>query len=95
VEIVDSANDGPSMKGPAARVPVEPAGRSGRVRFTRRQRRRVMAKMLFIGAGTASFLLSVWLWFVAGDRETGLYVGLWVPSIFSLGALVVSWEGDA
>jgi hypothetical protein len=55
----------------------------------------VLAKMLFIGAGTASFLLSVWLWFIVDDRETGLYVGLWVPSIFALGALVVSWEGDA
>jgi hypothetical protein len=66
-----------------------------RVRLTVRQRRRVMAKLLFIAAGTASFLLSVWLWFVMEDRETGLYVGLWVPSLFSLGALVVSWEGDA
>jgi hypothetical protein len=75
--------------------PVERSRPPTRVRFTRRQRRRVMAKLLFIGAGTASFLLSVWLWFVAGDRETGLYVGLWVPSLFSLGALVVSWEGDA
>jgi TM2 domain-containing membrane protein YozV len=74
----------------------EPVARStGRVRFTARQRRRVLAKLLFIGAGTASFLLSVWLWFIVDDRETGLYVGLWVPSIFSLGALVVSWEGDA
>jgi len=71
------------------------AHRGARVRFTARQRRRVLAKMLFIGAGTASFLLSVWLWFVVEDRETGLYVGLWVPSLFSLGALVVSWEGDA
>jgi hypothetical protein len=71
------------------------APRRTRVRFSARQRRRVLAKMLFIGAGTASFLLSVWLWFVAEDRETGLYVGLWVPSIFALGALVVSWEGDA
>jgi len=68
---------------------------AGRVRFSARQRRRVLAKMLFISAGTASFLLSVWLWFVVEDRETGLYVGLWVPSIFGLGALVVSWEGDA
>jgi len=74
----------------------EPGARStGRVRVTARQRRRVLAKLLFIGAGTASFLLSVWLWFIVDDRETGLYVGLWVPSIFSLGALVVSWEGDA
>jgi hypothetical protein len=68
---------------------------SRRVRFTARQRRRVLAKLLFIGAGTASFLLSVWLWFIVEDREMGLYVGLWVPSLFSLGALVVSWEGDA
>jgi hypothetical protein len=83
---VDSADKVESRSG----VPREP-----RVRFTARQRRRVLAKMLFIGAGTASFLLSVWLWFVAEDRETGLYVGLWVPSIFALGALVVSWEGDA
>lgn len=66
-----------------------------RVQFSQRQRRRVLAKLLFVAAGTASFFLSVWLWFVAGDRETGLYVGLWVPSIFALGALVVSWEGDA
>lgn len=74
----------------------EPGARSaGRVRFTPRQRRRVISKLLFIGAGTASFLLSVWLWFIVEDREMGLYVGLWVPSLFSLGALVVSWEGDA
>jgi len=64
-------------------------------RFSPRQRRRVLAKMLFIGAGTASFFLSTFLWFILDDRETGLYVGLWVPSIFALGALVVSWEGDA
>jgi len=83
---VDSADKVEGRSG----VPREP-----RVRLTARQRRRVLAKMLFIGAGTASFLLSVWLWFVAEDRETGLYVGLWVPSIFALGALVVSWEGDA
>lgn len=71
------------------------ASTSRRVRYTPRQRRRVLSKLVFIAAGTASFLLSVWLWFVAEDRETGLYVGLWVPSLFSLGALVVSWEGDA
>ena len=68
---------------------------SPRIWFTPRQRRRVLAKMLFLTAGTASFLLSVYLWFVLEDRETGLYVGLWVPSLFSLGSLVVSWEGDA
>jgi hypothetical protein len=48
----------------------------------------LLAKLSFVLAGTASFLLSVWLWFVVGDRETGMYVGLWVPSLFALGALV-------
>ena len=63
--------------------------------LTDRQRRRVTAKLLFILAGTVSFLLSVYLWFMTDDRETALYVGLWVPSLFSLGALVVSHEGES
>lgn len=62
--------------------------------LTRRQRRRVVAKLLFILAGTVSFLLSVWLWFMADDRETAMYVGLWVPSLFALGALVLASEGE-
>ncbi len=95
MDSVDREDGGATNDSATAIAGVGPARRPQRVRFTRRQRRRVMAKLLFIGAGTASFLLSVWLWFVAGDRETGLYVGLWVPSLFSLGALVVSWEGDA
>ena len=63
--------------------------------LTSRQRRRVTAKLLFILAGTISFLLSVYLWFMTDDRETAMYVGLWVPSLFSLGALVVSHEGES
>jgi hypothetical protein len=63
--------------------------------LTDRQRRRVTAKLLFILAGTISFLLSVYLWFMTDDRETAMYVGLWVPSLFSLGALVVSHEGES
>jgi hypothetical protein len=59
-----------------------------------RQRRRVTAKLLFVLAGTVAFLLSVVLWFLLEDRETAMYVGLWVPSLFSLGALVVSHEGE-
>jgi len=31
-----------------------------------------------------SFTASVLLWFT-GDQEAGLYVGIWVPSILSLG----------
>ena len=50
---------------------------------------RTKGKMLFLAAGGASFVLSVVLWF-GGDRERGQFVGLWVPSILALGALVMS-----
>ena len=45
----------------------------------------------YLVAGFISFLLSVSLWFLV-DKETGLFVGLWVPAIHSLGALVLSGE---
>jgi hypothetical protein len=44
-------------------------------------------KVLILAAAGASFLLSVGLWF-GGFREEGQFVGLWVPSILSLGALI-------
>jgi hypothetical protein len=40
-----------------------------------------------------SFALSVSLYFTADDtdgRLTGIYVGIWVPSILALGALILS-----
>ena len=40
---------------------------------------------LFLAAALGSFLLSVGLWF-AGERQQGLFVGLWVPSILAAGA---------
>ena len=53
-------------------------------------RRKVrLAKALFLLAAFASFVLSVALWF-SGDRERGLFVGVWVPSICSAGALLLS-----
>lgn len=51
--------------------------------------RAARAKMLFGAAALISFLLSVYLWFL-GQREAGLFVGLWVPSILALGALLLS-----
>ncbi len=50
--------------------------------------------LLFGIAAFLSFLLSVGLWF-SGDRERGLFVGLWVPSILSLGALLVAAKGGS
>jgi hypothetical protein len=48
-------------------------------------------KLIFIGAAFASFVLSVTLWFFV-DRDFGLFVGLWVPAIHSLGTLVLTGE---
>ena len=42
----------------------------------------------FLLAGFLSFLLSVWLYFGADETTAGLFVGLWVPSILSLGILL-------
>ncbi|NOT55848.1 MAG: hypothetical protein HOP18_14710 [Deltaproteobacteria bacterium] len=47
-----------------------------------------LSKMLFLSAAGLSFLLSVYLWFVVGNKEQGLFVGLWVPSILTLGTLL-------
>jgi hypothetical protein len=47
------------------------------------------ARALFLLGAFVSFVLSVWLWF-GGHEEQGLFVGLWVPSILSLGALVLT-----
>jgi hypothetical protein len=50
--------------------------------------RQSIAKGIYIAAAAASFLLSVYLWF-SGSKEQGLFVGLWVPSILSFGALML------
>ncbi|MFZ4628959.1 MAG: hypothetical protein ACOYNR_11575 [Blastocatellia bacterium] len=46
------------------------------------------SKFLFVLAAGLSFLLSIYLWFVVGSKEQGIYVGLWVPSILALGTLI-------
>lgn len=43
--------------------------------------------ILWLVAAFLSFLGSVGCWFLV-DRQTGLYIGLWVPSILALGALL-------
>ena len=47
------------------------------------------AKAFFLLAAFISFLVSVTLWFT-GEQEAGLFVGIWVPSICSAGALILS-----
>lgn len=47
------------------------------------------SKLLYIAAAGISFLLSVGLWF-QGQRDEGVFVGIWVPSILSFGTLMLS-----
>ena len=49
-------------------------------------------KALFILAAGLSFVLSVSLFFT-GSQEQGIYVGIWVPSILSAGALLLGGNG--
>ncbi len=50
----------------------------------------IQVKLPFLIAGFLSFLLSVWLYFVQDQETIGIFVGLWVPSIYSLGTLMVT-----
>ena len=44
---------------------------------------------LFLIAALTSFLLSIGLWFT-DNRDEGVFVGLWVPSILAAGAFWIS-----
>ena len=50
--------------------------------------REMKARVLLFLAAAASFVLSVSLWFT-GNELQGIFVGLWVPSILALGAIVL------
>ena len=49
-------------------------------------------KALFMLAAGLSFMLSVTLFFT-GSQEQGIFVGIWVPSILSAGALLLGRNG--
>jgi hypothetical protein len=44
-------------------------------------------KNYFIIAAGLSLILALYLWF-SGQANEGIFVGLWVPSILSLGVLL-------
>ena len=46
------------------------------------------SRLLVLLAAVVSFVLSVSLWF-SGHELQGIFVGLWVPSILALGAIVL------
>ena len=53
------------------------------------------SKGLYLAAAGLSFLLSVYLWFIVGNKEQGTFVGLWVPSILALGNLLLNPKKEA
>lgn len=50
--------------------------------------REAFARVLLLVAAALSFAFSVVLYF-GGDEQAGIFVGIWVPSILALGALLV------
>jgi hypothetical protein len=46
-----------------------------------------ISKIGILIASGLSFLVSTYLWF-SGNKEAGMYVGIWVPSILAFGALM-------
>jgi hypothetical protein len=46
--------------------------------------RQRLGVLLFLIAALGSFLLSIGLWFT-DNRDEGMFVGLWVPSILAAG----------
>ncbi len=51
----------------------------------------VKIKLLFLATSFFSLFLSVVLYF-GGHEQQGIFVGIWVPSILSLGALLLAGE---
>jgi len=54
---------------------------------------RLRAGLAILFAAFAAFVLSVVLWFT-GSHEQGIFVGLWVPSILSFGAVALLIAGE-
>ena len=54
--------------------------------------RQAMLKLVLLVAAFASFLLSVYLYFITDDKTAGIFVGIWVPSIQSMGALLLAGD---
>lgn len=49
------------------------------------------AKGIYVGGTLISILISLYL-FVSGRRESGIFVGLWAPTVLNLGQTL--FEGD-
>jgi hypothetical protein len=65
-----------------------PAPTNARLGILASRNRRAVALRLFLAAAALSFIASVVCWFLV-DRDVGLFVGLWVPSILSVAILLI------
>ena len=50
-----------------------------------------VSKGIYLGGTLFSILLSLYL-FTSGRRETGIFVGLWAPTVLNLGQSLVDEE---
>ena len=51
------------------------------------------AKGIYVGGTLLSILISLYL-FTSGKRETGIFVGLWAPTVLNLGQTLVEDSED-
>jgi len=51
------------------------------------------SKGIYMGGTLLSILLSLYL-FTSGRRATGIFVGLWAPTVLNLGQTLVEDSGD-
>mgnify|MGYP006096828797 CR=1 FL=1 len=54
---------------------------------------RRLSKFFFLTAAGLSLVVSIAI-FLGGDREQGIFIGLWVPSILSLGHFLTEGVGN-
>ncbi|MDR9417511.1 hypothetical protein [Gracilimonas sp.] len=48
--------------------------------------------IFILGSALISMILSIYLWFTV-DKEAGLFVGLWVPSLLGFGMYIKNIYG--
>jgi hypothetical protein len=51
------------------------------------------SKGIYLGGTLLSILLSLYL-YISGRRETGIFVGLWAPTVLNLGQTLVEYDKD-
>jgi len=68
--------------------PGVPTG-AGTVQYRYMKPIKILQATTLLAAG-ASLATSVWLYFGNGEKQDGIFVGIWVPSILALGAFIVA-----